>query len=109
MDYEAAHRFHTERCLPYFTFRTKTDKVVKIILRHLPGNISSEDINIALQELDSDFVRRQTSRSGRRGLTHTLLTLFLFTLARNPKVQEILKLTSLSNIVRKVEVYRSQE
>jgi hypothetical protein len=56
MDCEAEQKFHTERCLPYFTFHTKVNKPVEAAIRHMPGNISSEDFTMALQELDSDFI-----------------------------------------------------
>jgi hypothetical protein len=37
-------------------FYTKADKPFKAVNRHLPGNISSEDIRVILQEIDYDVI-----------------------------------------------------
>jgi hypothetical protein len=79
------------------------DKPVKAI-RHLPGNTSSEDITVVLQELVYDVisvkvvtVKRPTPEGG-----ITDLSLFVVTQARNPIARAIFKLASLCNIFKKV-------
>jgi hypothetical protein len=50
VDYNAIQKFLNEKN-HFFTFYTKVDKPVKIVIRHLPGNTSAEDITVALQEM----------------------------------------------------------
>jgi hypothetical protein len=101
-----------ENKLNFFTFYTKADKPVKAIIMHLPGNISAEDITVAIQEIDYDVisVKQMTAKrpTTEGGVSNTPPLLFLVTLVKNQKVPEIFKLTTLGNIVMKVEAYRSQ-
>jgi hypothetical protein len=48
--YNAVQKFLIEKNVHFFTFYTKADKLVKAVIRHLPGNNSAEDITMALQE-----------------------------------------------------------
>jgi hypothetical protein len=41
VDYSAIQKFITKRNLHFITFYTKADKLVKAIIRHLPGNTSA--------------------------------------------------------------------
>jgi hypothetical protein len=52
VDYNAIQNFWTERNFHFFIFYTKADKPINAIIKHLPGNISTEDITVALQETD---------------------------------------------------------
>jgi hypothetical protein len=79
---------------------------------HLPGNISAEDTTVAIHGITYDVIsvkqviaKRPTTEGG---VSNTSLLLFLVTLAKNQKVPEIFKLTTLCNIVIKVEAYRTQ-
>jgi hypothetical protein len=54
--YKSIHRFLTENNLNSFTFYTKADKTVKAVIRHLSGNISAEDIGVAVQEISYDVI-----------------------------------------------------
>jgi hypothetical protein len=56
VDYNAIQKFLTKKNLHFFTFYTKVDKLVKAVIRHLPGNISAVDITVALQEIDYNIV-----------------------------------------------------
>jgi hypothetical protein len=47
VNYNAIQKFLTEKSLHFFIFYTKTDKSVKAVIRHLPGNTSAEDITVA--------------------------------------------------------------
>jgi hypothetical protein len=83
---------------------------VKAVIRHLPGNISAEDIAIALQEINYSVrgVKQMTAKRStlEGGVTHTSLLFFQVTLARNQKAPEIFKVTTLCDIVIKFEAYR---
>jgi hypothetical protein len=46
-----SHIIIPEKNLPFFTFYTKGDKLVEAVIRHLPGNIHTEDITVDIQEL----------------------------------------------------------
>jgi hypothetical protein len=77
VDYNAIQEFRTEKNLHFFTFYTKADKPVKAIIRHLPGNIYSENITVALQEIDYDVASVKQTTAKRPipegGVTHTSL------------------------------------
>jgi hypothetical protein len=68
------YKSSTLRDAYHIFFLTKADTFVTIVIRHLSGNISSEDITIALQELTSDFIRVTLMNAKRaaqeRGVTH---------------------------------------
>jgi hypothetical protein len=87
VDYNAMQKFFAEKSLQFFTFYTKVDKLVKTVIRHLPGNTSAEGITVALQERDYDVisVKQMTAKcpTPEGGITHTSLPLFLVTLVRN--------------------------
>jgi hypothetical protein len=89
----------TKRGLPFYTFYTETDKPFKTVNRHFPGNCFSEHITVALQKLVYDVisVKQMTTKcpTPEGGVIHISFPFFLLTLARNPKAQEIFKLTSL--------------
>jgi hypothetical protein len=111
MDYNTIQKLPTEKKLHFFTFYSKVDKPVKAIIRHLPGNISAEDVAVTLHEADYDIIVKHTTakRPTPEGeVTHISVPFFLVTLAWNQKTPEIFKLTGLCNIVMKVEAYASQ-
>jgi hypothetical protein len=111
-DYNAIQKFFTEKNLHFFTFYTKPDKPVKDIIKYVLGNTSGEDIAVALQEIDYDVisVKQMTAKcpTPEGGVTYSSLPLFLVTLAKNQKAREIFKLTTLYNIIKKVEACKSQ-
>jgi hypothetical protein len=49
--------FLADKDYPYFTLYTKAETPIKILIRHLPNNNSSEDITVALQELGYEVIR----------------------------------------------------
>jgi hypothetical protein len=55
-DYNVMQKFLTKKYLHFFTFYTKPDKPGKGVIRHLPGNISAEDIMASLHEIDYDII-----------------------------------------------------
>jgi hypothetical protein len=111
VDYKATQNLLVQKGLP-FTFCTKGNKPVKAVIRHLPNNTSSEDITVALQELGYEVisVKQMTAKrpSPEGGVTCISLPLFLGTLARSQKSQDILKLANRCNVIVKVEAYKSK-
>jgi hypothetical protein len=112
-DYKAIQTLLSNQGLNYFTFYIKSDKPIKAVVIHLPTNTSSEDITVALQELGYEVisVKQMTAKrpSPEGEATCISLPLFLVTLARSEKSQDIFKITSLCNIIVKVETYKSQK
>jgi hypothetical protein len=64
VDYNAIQTFLTEKNLHFITFYTEEEKRFKAVIRHLPGNISVNDITVALQEIAYDVisVRQMTAK-----------------------------------------------
>jgi hypothetical protein len=91
-------------------FHTKLDQPVRAVIRHLPGRIPAENIIVSLQELGYVISAKQMAAKWPtpEGVTQTLLPPSLIKFARNKKSQEIFKLTTLYNIIIKVEVYKSK-
>jgi hypothetical protein len=52
VDYNAIQKFLTEKNLHFFIFYTKANKLSKAITQHLPGNTSTDNITVTLQEID---------------------------------------------------------
>jgi hypothetical protein len=111
-DYKTIQNLLSQKGLPFFTLYTKGDKAVKAVISHLPNNTSSEDITVALQELgyevisDKQMTAKRSSPEGEVNLVS--LPLFLITLVRNQKSLDIFKISSLCNIIVKVEAYKSK-
>jgi hypothetical protein len=86
-------------------------KPSKAVIRHFPPDTPAEDVSNSLEDLGFDVisVRQMTAtRSASNEQTHEkTLALFLVTLTRNIKSQEILKLSSSNHIIIKVELYRA--
>jgi hypothetical protein len=97
--YLAAKNYFDSQKLPYFTFYPKWEKPIKAVIRHLPIDTSAEDISHGLVKLGFDIlnVKQLTSKRAQAdgGTQPTNISLFLVTLKRSPKSQEIFKLTTL--------------
>jgi hypothetical protein len=74
------------------------------VIRHLPENTPVEDITKGLVELGFDVI----SVKQMEGTTHITLPLFLVSLPRTTKSQDLFKLSNLCHISIKVESYKSQ-
>jgi hypothetical protein len=98
--------------LSFFTFYPKSEKPIKAVIRHLPQNTPAENICDGLVSLVFDIVSVKqmttTCRSPPEESKTINLPLFLVTVPRRAKSQEILHLPSLCHIAMRVEAYRSK-
>jgi hypothetical protein len=82
------------------------------VIRHLPHNIPAEDISEGLVSLGFNVVSFKQMTATRRSPPEEYkiinLPLFLVTLLRTAKSQEIFRLPSLCHIAIRVETYRAQ-
>jgi hypothetical protein len=88
--------------LSYFTYFPKSEKPIKTVIRHLPSNTPAPDICDGLTDLGFDIISvkqmSSTRRSQPQGTPHRNLPLFLNTLPRTARSQEIFQLTALCHI-----------
>jgi hypothetical protein len=113
VDYSAMKSYLEKNNLQYFTFSPNSEKpIIKAVILHLPPDTPAEDISNSLEGLHFNIINvRQltTNRGAQNRQTYAEnLPLFLVTLTRNVKSQEILKLNSLKHTIMKVESYRVQ-
>jgi hypothetical protein len=111
-DFSAIRSHFESNNLHYFTFHPKSQKPIKAVIRHLPFNTPAEDISDGLVSLGFDVISVKQMTSTRRpsaeGASQINLPLFLVTLPRNQKSQDIFKITGLCHISIKVEAYKAQ-
>jgi hypothetical protein len=55
-DFSAIQQYLTSKNLHYFTFFPKSQKPIKAVIRHLPGNTPAAEIYEGLVELGFDIV-----------------------------------------------------
>jgi hypothetical protein len=94
VDYQAVRAHFDQNSLTYFTFFPKSEKPVKAVIRHLPSNTPAKDISDGLVDLGFDVISVKQMSSARRspdGSNPITLPLFLVTLPRTQKSQEIFK------------------
>jgi hypothetical protein len=112
MDYLAMKSYLEKYNLQYFTFSPNYGKPMKAVIRHLPPRHASRRFSNILEGVGFNFISfRQltTNRRAPNGHTHLAnLPLFLGTLTRNLKSQEMFELNSLNHIIINVESYRVQ-
>jgi hypothetical protein len=111
VDYQAVMEYFNQNSLTYFTFFPKSEKPVKAVLRHHPSNYPAKDISDGLVDLGFNVVSAKQMSSACRATDDSkpiTLPLFLVTLPRTQKSQEIFKLSTLCHICIKVEAYKSQ-
>jgi hypothetical protein len=111
-DFEAVKSHFSNSNLYYYSFFPKFKKPIKAVIRHLPPNTPAEDISDGLVNRGFDVISVKqmttTCRSPTEGATTKPLPLFLLTLPRTAKSQEIFQLSSLCHISISVEAYRAQ-
>jgi hypothetical protein len=111
-DFQSVKSYFDLRQLSYFSFFSKSEKPIKAVIRHLPINTPAEDISDGLVNLAFDVISVKklttTRRSAADDPKSSNLHLFLITLPRSEKLQEIFRLPSICHIAFKVEVYRAR-
>jgi hypothetical protein len=98
--------------LAYFPFYPKSQKLIKAVIHHLPFNTPAEDISDRLVSLVFDIITFKQMTASRRSplerSTTINLHLFLITLPRTAKSQEMFRLPGLCQIKIRVEAYKAQ-
>jgi hypothetical protein len=110
VDYLAVKAHFDSTSMSYFTFFPKSLKPIKAVIRHLPHNTPAEDISNGLVDLGFDVISVKQMSSPRRTPDEgaKILPLFLITLPRTAKLQEIFKLPPLCHIAIKAEACKTQ-
>jgi hypothetical protein len=112
VDFHSIKSFFDTQHMTYFTFSPKSDKPIKAVIRHLPLNTPVEDISNGLVDLGYDVISvKQMTTTRWQTPEHqkiTNLQLFLVTLPKTAKSQEVFRLPSLCHITIRVEAYRAQ-
>jgi hypothetical protein len=92
-DYLAMISYLEKNNLQYFTFFPNSAKPIKAVIRQLPPDMPAEDISDSLEDLGFNVINMMqltTNRRAPNGQTHVEpLLLFLVTLTRNVKSQDI--------------------
>jgi hypothetical protein len=111
-DYSILKQYLEQNETPYYTFHPKGERPIKAVIRHLPGETPAEDIANELLALGYKVhnVRQMTTtrQQAEGGRQTQALPLFLVTLEREEKSQQIFKLTHLNHIIIQVEAYRAR-
>jgi hypothetical protein len=110
VDFQTVKLHLESKNFSFYPFFLKSEKPIKAVIRHLPINIPAEDIAKGMGDLGFEVVSVRQLSITRRSLegTPVALPLFLVTLPRTTKSQELIKLSDLCHIAIKVEAYRSQ-
>jgi hypothetical protein len=111
VNYQSIKTYFESKNLSYYTFYPKSENPIKAVIRHLPVNTPAEDINEGLVDLGFDVIsvkQMSTAHRSSGGTAHITLLLFLVTLPRTTKSQDLFKLSNLCHISIKVESYKSQ-
>jgi hypothetical protein len=110
-DYSVIRIYLDSQSLNYFTFCAKSEKPIKAVIRHLSADTPAADVFNGLVDLGYDVLsvkQMVTTRSSEGERVRVNLPLFLITLLRNTKSQEIFRLNTLCHVAIKVEAYRAQ-
>jgi hypothetical protein len=110
-DFQSVKSLFDSRNLSYYSF-PKSEKPIEALIRHLSHNTPAEDISGGFVSLGFDVVSVKQNTATRRSppeeSKNINLSLFLVTLPRTVKSQEIYRLSSLCHIAIRVEAYRAQ-
>jgi hypothetical protein len=112
-DFSAIKKYLDNNNLSYFTFFPKSEKPIKAVICHLPMNSPAQDISDGLMDLGFDIISVEQMSTTRRSPSEETQTknlpLFLISLPRAAKSQEIYQLTALSHIAIRLEAHRAQK
>jgi hypothetical protein len=106
-DFQYIKTYFDNHSLQFYTFLPISEKPIQAVIRHLPYTTPAEDISDGLVSLDfvAVSVKQMTSirRSPPEESKTINLALFLVTLPRTAKSQEIFRLPSLCHNAIRVE------
>jgi hypothetical protein len=111
VDYKSVKGHLEFNNLSFYTFYLKSERPIRAVTRHLPINTPAKDIAEGLVDLGFEIIsvkQVSTTRRSPKGTTPTTLPLFLITLPRMTKSQDLFKLSNVCHISIKVESYKSQ-
>jgi hypothetical protein len=110
-DFQSVKSHFKSQNLSYYSFFPKSEKHIKAVIRHLPLNTPAENISDSLVSLGFDVVSvKQLTATHRSPPEESKIInppLFLVTLPKTAKSQEIFRLSSLCHIAIRVEAYRA--
>jgi hypothetical protein len=111
-DFQSVKTHFGSQNLSYYFFFPKSKTPIKAVIRHLPQNTPAENNSDELVNLGFDVVSVKhmtaTSRSLPEQSKIINLPLFLVTLPRRAKSQQMFCLSTLCHITIRVEPYRVQ-
>jgi hypothetical protein len=111
-EYSAMKSYLEKNNLHYFTFSPNSETPIKADIPHLSPDTPPEGIYYSLGDVGFNVINvghMTATRTVRNGQIHVEpLPLFLVTLTRTIKSQEIFKLNIFNRIIIKVELYRAQ-
>jgi hypothetical protein len=110
VDYQSVKGHFEANNLPYSTFYTKSERPIRVVIRHLPLNTPAKDLAEGLVYLGFEAIsvrQMSTARRSPEGATSITLSLLLVTLPRTTKSQDLFKLSNLCHISIKVVSYKS--
>jgi hypothetical protein len=85
-DFQSVKSYFNQRQFSYFSFFPKSEKPIKVVIRHLPINTPAEDISDGLVSLGFDVISVKQMTTTRRSSPDdpktTNLPLFLITVPR---------------------------
>lgn len=111
LDHSAVPYYFDTHELNYYSCNPKSENPITVVIWYPSTDTPAGDISNGFENLGFSVIGvKQTivfCSSPEGGNNQINFLLFLITLLRNSKSQEIFKLTSLSHIVNRVKVYRS--
>jgi hypothetical protein len=111
-DVQSVKSYFDSQNLSYYFFFPKSEKPIKAVIRHLPQNNPTEDISDGLVSLCFDVVRVKQMTATRQSPPEESkiinLPLYLVTLSRRAKSQEIFRLSNLCRFAIRVGAYSAQ-
>jgi hypothetical protein len=109
-DFQSVKSHFDIQNLSYYTFFPKSEKPIKTVNRYEPHNTPAKNISDGVVSLGFDVVSVKQMTATRQSPPEESkiinLALFLVTLPRTAKSQEIFRLPSLCHIAIRVETYR---
>jgi hypothetical protein len=98
VNFQAVKYHFDSQNLSYYSFFPKSEKLIKVVIRHLPINTPAEDTAEGLVDIGFYVIGVKQMSTARRSPEVTATT----------KSQDVFRLSSLCHISNKLELYKSQ-